>query len=133
MHIIIQSLLGSLLWLASLETEVRVNRAPGRPSSFPVTFYAWAHRWRPRLKAGDKIGEAPLTGACERGVAKAKWLFQEQLLRPVGRQWREHGCGRGQGKALCRLGGAGVEEPGKSLVRSRRSRVCNDEGMDMAS
>lgn len=42
--------------------------------------------------------------------------------------------GGGQGKALCRLrGGAGVEEPGKSPVRSRRSRVCNDKGMDMAS
>lgn len=105
MHIIVQSLSGSLLWLASLETEV--NRAPGRPSSFPVTFYPWAHRWRPLLKAGDKIGEAPLTGACERGVAKAKWLFQDQLLRPVGRQWREHGCGGGAGEGTVQVEGGG--------------------------
>lgn len=35
-----------------------------------------------------------------KGVAKAKWLFQEQLLRPVTEEgalmWEE-------GKALCRL------------------------------
>lgn len=37
-----------------------------------------------------------------KGVAKAKWLFQEQLLRSVTEEgalmWEE-----GQGKALCRL------------------------------
>lgn len=37
-----------------------------------------------------------------KGVAKAKWLFHEQLLRPVAVEgaltWEE-----GQGKAECRL------------------------------
>lgn len=44
-----------------------------------------------------------------KGVAKAKWLFQEQLLRPVaeeGALMREEEAlmrEEGQGKALCRL------------------------------
>lgn len=48
---------------------------------------------------GDKIEEALSTRACERELAEAKWLFQEQLSRLVAEEgalvWEE-----GQGKAL---------------------------------
>lgn len=56
-----------------------------------------AHRLGPWLKMGDKI-EEPCQPGLVKGVAKAKWLFREQLLRPVaveGALMWEEGAGAG--------------------------------------